>query len=173
LAKEKSTMLVAFKTFILLCFFKVETHEVPYSKSLLFLVAVFFLLLKGVALSHGTAAVAIVVLQLVLYMLFVYVILRFRQMPGRYVQTLLALLGTACVMAVVILPISFLPMNLLPMNLLRMIGLIFLIWHFAVVSHIVKSSLELSTGSAVMITLGFEILRMLITYQVWMWSVAK
>jgi hypothetical protein len=101
-------------------------------------------------------------------MLFVYVILRFRQMPGRYVQTLLALLGTACVMAVVILPISF-----LPMNLLRMIGLIFLIWHFAVVSHIVKSSLELSTGSAVMITLGFEILRMLITYQVWMWSVAK
>lgn len=154
------------KTLIDLCLFQAKPQDFPYSQG--------WMLLAGLVLWTGIFAsnpdqnqnqtslvvALIAIVHVTAYGFAVWIALRLRSKPERFVQTLTTLFGSAALLQFVNWPfVNWLvktqdtPDAQLPLLFIFVLG----IWTFAVAVNINRHAMEVTTGQSILITLGIQV----------------
>jgi len=146
--------------FVQICLFRAGPADLPASRWL-FKWTILAYLLIGTAVSHIDNAVLLVnvVASLAdtgLMMLVCWMLLRYRGLGARYLQTVTAMAGTGSVMGIVGLPILWLFRQveahgqLTSLVLLLVMAVVF--WSLMVTAHIFRQALDIRPGMAAIVT---------------------
>lgn len=155
--------------FIDICLFKAGPADVPSSHWLLKLTLLVYFIL-GVIVSRLDGAwdvsLFISLADMLVMMVFVWLILSFRGLQKRYKQTLTAMAGAGSCIGIVGIPIVMLfnqvseQERLSNYTMLLMIAVMF--WSLMVTAHIFRFALEIKPGMAAMLTLAYTILSLIV-----------
>ncbi|NQZ53605.1 MAG: hypothetical protein HRT93_05045 [Piscirickettsiaceae bacterium] len=155
--------------FIDICLFKAGPADVPSSHWLLKLTLLVYFIL-GVIVSRLDSAWDVSLFtslaDVLVMMVFVWLILSFRGLQKRYKQTLTAMAGAGSCIGIVGIPIVMLfnqvseQERLSNYTMLLMIAVMF--WSLMVTAHIFRFALEIKPGMAAMLTLAYTILSLIV-----------
>ena len=155
--------------FIDICLFKAGPADVPSSHWLLKLTLLAYFIL-GVIVSRLDSAWDVSLFtslaDVLVMMVFVWLILSFRGLQKRYKQTLTAMAGAGSCIGFVGIPIVMLfnqvseQERLSNYTMLLMIAVMF--WSLMVTAHIFRFALEIKPGMAAMLTLAYTILSLIV-----------
>lgn len=154
------------KTLVDLCLFQAKPQDFPYSQGWMLLVAL--VLCTGIFVSNpdqeqsqtSLVVALIAIVHVTAYGFAVWIALRLRSKPERFVQTLTTILGTAALLQLVNWPfVNWLvkaqdtPDAQLPLLIIFGLG----VWTFAVAVNINRHAMEVTIGQSILITLGIQI----------------
>ncbi|PHS68117.1 MAG: hypothetical protein COB23_09750 [Methylophaga sp.] len=152
-----------------LCLFKAGPEDVPASSWLMKITLVIYFIL-GIAIgridSTWNASLFISLADLLVMMLAINVLLRFRGFQARYQQTVTAMAGAGCCLGIIGFPVLVLfyqvgeQARFSSIAMLLMVGLMF--WSLMVTAHILRKSLEIKPGTAAAITIAYTVLSLLV-----------
>lgn len=156
--------------FINICLFKAGPADVPSSHWLLKLTLLVYFIL-GVIVSRLDSAWDVSLFaslaDVLVMMVFVWLILSFRDLQKRYKQTLTAMAGAGSCIGIVGIPIVMLfnqvseQERLSNYTMLLMIAVMF--WSLMVTAHIFRFALEIKPGiAAMLLTLAYTILSLIV-----------
>jgi hypothetical protein len=155
--------------FIDICLFKAGPADVPSSHWLLKLTLLVYFIL-GVIVSRLDSAWDVSLFtslaDVLVMMVFIWLILSFRGLQKRYKQTLTAMAGVGSCIGIVGIPIVMLfnqvseQERLSNYTMLLMIAVMF--WSLMVTAHIFRFALEIKPGMAAMLTLAYTILSLIV-----------
>lgn len=155
--------------YIDLCRLKAGPADMPAS-SLLLKVTLFAYFLLGMGISRLDSAWNVSILSSLADTLFmmiaVGIMLKFKNLQTRYLQTLMAIAGAGIVLDLVGLPLLLWFMKIDPLEqgtsvaMLLMIALMF--WSLMVIAHIFRQALDIKAGSAAMITIMYTALSLVV-----------
>ena len=147
-----------------LCLFQAKPQDFPYSQAWMLIAAI--VLSTGIFISYpvkeqSSLVVAwISIVHVLAYGFSIWAVLRIRQMPERFVQTITSILGTAAVLQLVTWPfvnwlvkVQNTPDAQFPLLVIFILG----IWTFAIAVNINRHAMEVTVAQSVLITLGVQI----------------
>jgi hypothetical protein len=147
-----------------LCLFQAKPQDFPYSQAWMLIAAV--VLSTGIYVSYpvqeqSSVAIAwISIVHVLAYGFSIWAVLRIREIPERFVQTLTSILGTSAVLQLVTWPfvnwlvkVQSTPDAQVPLLIIFGIG----IWTFAIAVHINRHAMEVTIGQSILITLGIQL----------------
>jgi hypothetical protein len=147
--------------------FKKTPQDVPFSPFLTRMTLVGYASISFLMVfmtSHWFSAVLEMAVDIVLLMAFARITLAWVHKSGRYQQTFCALLGTDALITLCGIPAT--AVMLVPSGDLGLLGLLILVglmlWHWAVIAHILRHALEQTLG----FSLGLALLYMMAAYQI-------
>ncbi len=156
--------------FIDLCLFKADPSDLPASQALL-RITLFVYLILGIVVnlldSDLNTSLFVSLADVLLLMLAVGILLKFRGYQARYIQTLTALAGTGVCIALIGLPIIWWFYQIEPEQqatsyaMLLMVALMF--WSLMVMAHIFRKSLDIKAGAAALLTIAYTVTALLVT----------
>ena len=155
--------------FIAICRLRAGPADVPASPWLL-RVAVLAYFISGIFVSHvdhrwSVSLVASAADTLFLLAL-AWLVLRVKQYGNRYLQTVTSIAGSNAIIALVSLPVLMLFRLVEPHGQLTMLVLLFVIllviWNLMVTAHILREALELQAGMAVIVTVIYTVLSLIV-----------
>ncbi len=164
-------MMIILLRFIDICLFKAGPADVPASAWLMRLSLLGYFILSVIvnAFEHGfLISLLASCVEIVFFLFVVNLLLRFRGLTNRYLQTVTALAGTSCCIALVALPVMalfhfFAGGEDVRVTVLAVWLMILLtIWSLAVTSHIFKQALAIKQGTAFVIAVSYVILLIMI-----------
>ena len=163
--RTKVSLLRCFKIYFNITFFKGSPEQLPLSwscaaKALLVYCAINLWLLD----THSSTFDVLfkIIIEIALLVVFLKLGLKATNKPERFAQTMSALMGIGMVISLISVPIYYL---LIPQFLQQQevtqsvinITLLLLVWNLAVISHIFKRSLEISTLMSAVIAFNYLI----------------
>ncbi len=130
-----------------ICLFKNTPQDIPYSRFILHLSVAAYALVSYVLIQlsiNGWQAFLHVGMEIILILIFTYLMLTLSNNRGRYTQTASALLGADTLISMLAIPaIGTLSINNNnPQAILAMFGL--MVWHWLITAHIIRHSLDQS-----------------------------
>lgn len=156
--------------FIDLCLFKASPSDVPASQALLKITLLIYLIL-GIAInqldSDLNTSLFVSLADVLVLMIATGVMLKLRGYQSRYTQTLTALAGAGSCIALIGFPIIWWFYQIEPEQqptsyaMLLMVALMF--WSLMVTAHIFRQSLEIKAGTAVVLTVIYTVITLLVT----------
>jgi hypothetical protein len=164
-------MMIILLRFIDICIFKAGPADIPASGWLmkLSILCYFVISLLVNTFEHGLLANFLAsVVEITFVLLAVKVLLQFRGLANRYLQTVTAIAGTSCCIGIVALPILgifhfFAGAEDVRVTVLSVWLMILLtIWSLAVTSHIFEQSLAIKKGTAMVITIAYAIILIMV-----------
>ena len=157
-------MIKLFTLFLEICAFKKGPQDVPAAKALLQLLAGLYLSISVLVLALNldlTEAFLQATVETVLVLGFPWLLLNLAKKPGRYLQTVSALLGCDILISLCALPaLSSLSIQPTPLGLAAVIML--MIWNWLVTGHIFKHALS----QPFLFGIGVALLYFLLSYQI-------
>ena len=152
------------KIFFDLCLFQAKPQDFPYSHAWMLIAAI--VLSTGIFISYpvkeqSSMVVAwISIVHVLAYGFSIWAVLRIREMPERFVQTITCILGTAAALQLVTWPfvnwlikVQNTPDAQFPLLVIFIVG----IWTFAIAVNINRHAMEVTIAQSVLITLGIQI----------------
>jgi hypothetical protein len=158
-----------FSRFIDLCLFRASPSDIPASQQLMKVTLVIYFILTVIVnqldVSWNTSLL-ISLADILVMIIFVSLLLNFRNLKVRYVQVITALAGSGCVMTIVAFPVMWWfyqtdPEQQATSFAMMMIAL--LIWGLMVVAQIFRHALDVSSGTATIITIVYISISILVT----------
>lgn len=147
--------------------FRKAPQDVPFSLALTKMILAIYAAVSFLMLfmsSHWSSAILKMVADIVLLMVFIGVSLAWVHKSERYQQTFCALLGTDALLTLCGIPPT--AVMLVPSGDLAVLGFFIVVglilWHWAVIGHILSHALDQSLG----VSLGLALLYMMATYQI-------
>ena len=147
--------------------FKKGPQDIPFSPPLTRMTLVGYAAISFLMLfmtSHWFSAVLEMAVDILLLMAFTRVALAWVHKSERYQQTFCALLGTDALITLCAIPGT--AVMLVPSGDLGLLGFLMVVglmlWHFAVIAHILRQALDQSLG----ISLGLALLYLMAAYQI-------
>lgn len=163
--RRKGTFFQCFSTYLKLSFFKATPEQLPFDfacivKALVVYSAINLWLLD--AHSSVFDVLLKIAIEMGLLVVFLKIGLKVTHKSERFIQTMSALIGVGMVISLISIPIYYLliPQFLQQQELTQSvinITLLLLIWNLAVISHIFKRSLEISTLMSAVIAFNYLI----------------
>lgn len=156
--------------FIDMCFFRAAPSDVPASPSLLTITLLsYFVLSVLINLLDLAWGVGILVsfIDVLIMLVVVKLLLQFRGFQSRYQQTITALAGTGVCMSIVAYPVMWRFYQLEPeqqatsFSMLLMVAV--LLWSLMIMAQILRQSLEVRAGTAMMITIAYIAITIVVT----------
>lgn len=154
--------------FFNICRFKAGPADVPNSHGLLKItLLVYFMLGVGINRVDVNWQVSLFasLADTLMMVLVIWILLNIRGLQARYLQTVTAMAGTGCFLAIIGLPIylSFHqvsePEQASSFTLLLMVALMF--WSLMVMAHIFRQALDIKPGAAAALTIGYTVLSLI------------
>ena len=156
--------------FIDLCLFRASPSDIPTSRWLMKVVLLLYFIL-GVIVNqldmNWTESLWVSAADVFVMLIVVGLLLSFRGFQARYVQVITALAGAGCCMTIAGFPIIWWFYQIEPeqqatsLALLLMVAL--LLWGLMVVAQIFRESLEIKSGIAMMVTISYILLTIVVT----------
>lgn len=158
-----------FKPFINLCLFRGGPADIPASSALLRLCLIMYFSI-GVLVSlldHSLrTSLAAALADTILLVIVCWVLLRLRKHSSRYRQTLTAMAGAGALIGVVGWPVLWVFRAVEPQAQMTSLALlpvvIIILWSLAVTAQILRQALDIGPSMAVMITVGYTFLSLII-----------
>jgi len=154
-----------------ICLLKAGPQDLPASAWLMkvvlltyFAIATFSQLLQYPLMVSLAAALA----ELVLLGVFIKVMLALRSFQSRFNQTVTAMAGTGCLISVIALPLVHRASEISPESVsgvdsaIMLLVMMVLLWSLMVTAHIFRNAIEIKAGIAVMLTVFYTILTMVV-----------
>ena len=151
-----------------ICLFKAGPADVPSSHWLLKLTLLVYFIL-GVIVSRLDSAWDVSLFtsltDVLVMMIFIWLILTFRGLQARYKQTLTAMAGAGSCIGIIGIPVVMLfnqvgeQERLSNYSMLLMIAVMF--WSLMVTAHIFRTALDIKPGMATILTLAYTILSLI------------
>jgi len=153
-----------------ICFFKASPADVISSHWIMKLTLLAYFMI-GVAISRIDQSWDISLFSsltdLLMMILFTWLLLRLRGFDPRFQQTVTALAGAGSCLGIIGIPVVYFfkqvsvnePSQLSGLAMLMMIGL--MLWSLMVTAHIFRTSLEIKPSSAVLLTISYTILSLI------------
>ncbi len=153
------------QTLINICLFKAKPQDLPPRQDLLLKVIIGTLalfLIRNFYLIGGTGAFAISITQVILIGVSLRLLLVVFKQTDRWTQSAMAIYGCWSILLVVVLPVFILNSGVeiksTDFNLTTMMVLVTTIWNFAVITSILKETLEINLSLAVLINFILELI---------------
>ncbi|NKB77615.1 MAG: hypothetical protein GKR96_11385 [Gammaproteobacteria bacterium] len=153
------------QTLINICLFKASPQDLPAKQDLLVKVIIATLalfLIRNYYLIGGSRAIAISVTQVFLIGASLRVLLMVFKQTDRWTQAAMSIYGCWSILLVVILPVfmmnSGVEIKSTDLNLTTIMVLATTIWNFAVITRILKETLEINTPLAILINFILELI---------------
>lgn len=162
--------MLVLQRFIQICLFRAGPADLPMSRWL-FKLAILGYLLVGTAVSHVDNAALLVNLvaslaDTVLMMLTCWLLLWYRGLGARYLQTVTAMAGAGSVMGIVGLPLLWLFRQVEPhgqlTSLVLLLVMVVVFWSLLVTAHIFRQALEIRPGMAAIVTVLYTIVSLIV-----------
>ncbi len=159
-----------FSRFIDLCLFRASPSDIPASQQLMKVTLVIYFILMVIVnqldVSWNTSLL-ISLADILVMIIFVRILLNFRNLKVRYVQVVTALAGSGCVMTIVAFPIMWWFYQTDPdqqaTSIAMMMMIALLIWGLMVVAQIFRHALDVRSGTATIITIVYISISILVT----------
>ena len=154
-----------------LCLFQAKPQDFPYSPGWMLLTATVLcaaIYVSNPAQDETSAVVGLIaIVHVVTYGFALWVALRMRSKPERFVQTVTTIFGSAALLQLVDWPfvnwlvkVQNTPSAQFPLLVIFGLG----IWTFAVAVNINRHALEVTIGQSILITLGMQVFSALIVF---------
>jgi len=133
------------RLFLEICLFRKGPQDAPASTMLLRLVLVAYFLVGVVLTTLETPwleAIAQVLLEGAMLLGFVWVSLLAAGKLGRWLQTLISMLGTDALISGIAIPLEAVLLANPQAGILRLLLLLLMLWHIAVLAHILRHALS-------------------------------
>lgn len=158
-----------FRAFFNICLLKKGPQDLPLSRELLALCLLLYTavnILLALTTTTPARAIASGVLETALVSVLTIIILRLSRHPGRWVQTLIALTGTGCILGIMALPLFagslLFDSGELLQALLVILYLILIIWSLAIMGHILRHALDTTMGVGVVFAITYILITSLL-----------
>ena len=156
--------------FIDLCLFRASPSDLPVSQSLLKITLLSYFAL-GVIINQLDAtwltSFFVSLADVFIMIMAAYLLLNYRGLQARYTQTLTALAGTGCCISIIGLPILWQFYQLEPeqqaVSFLFLLLVVLLLWSLMITAQIFRNSLGVKPGMAMMLTIMYIIVSMVVT----------
>jgi len=104
---------------------------------------------------------------IVVMMTIIALLLKFRSYQARYLQTLTAMAGTSCFLALVGFPVIWwfyqLEADAVSSSLVMIFMVALLFWNLMVMAHIFRLSLDIKAGTAAMLSVATTLISLVVT----------
>jgi hypothetical protein len=167
-------MLSYFRLFFDLCLFRQPADNVPRSDTLLFLTGVAAIVTGAVNASPDeriSSALLLATTQILLFAGVIWIALRLRGHPERWVQTMTGIYGAVTILQLVTIPLSGWHSRLAPLDTQGMALTMPLmaiaaisIWTLAVMSSVLRQAMQVPVAAAVLIIIGCQALLLFIVF---------
>ena len=167
-----SAWLHSLKHYLLMCILLSSPERLTYHVNALVLTLASYYLIGMLLVDEGRGYLEIsgqITLELLFLALITYLVLRWKKMPARFLQTFSALTGVNMLISFASLPLYRLSTGTQedPDRLLITITLGILIWNLAVISLIFKRAFEISTHLSAMLSFNYFVLLQFILYRIY------
>lgn len=161
--------MVLLQRFFQICLFKASPADLPASHWLLRLTCVIYFAV-GTLVSHvdhpWSASLAASLSDTLLLLAVCWLLLYFRGLSGRFLQTSAAMAGSGAIMGMLGLPIFLLFRQVESQgqvtSLVLLLVLILMFWSLFITAHIFRFALDIRPGMAAVLTVAYTILSLLV-----------
>ncbi|MCC5793555.1 MAG: hypothetical protein JJT85_02335 [Chromatiales bacterium] len=153
-------MLAIINAYIAIALRRLGPEDLPASDLLLLATAAAYVFASlMLPLNEGGQRLALLAINLALVCSFTLALLQFAGHPGRYRQTLTALLGTGTLLTFVLLPFQWLLVNQPPGGNAAILGtagvLTVILWSIVINGHIFARALSAPFGAGLLVSIGY------------------
>ena len=159
------TITTLFKAFFDLCLFRRKPQDLPQSIELLIVCLVTYILINflvGLNTSTTLRAIQASFLETLFISMITVIILKLNKHTERWLKTLMAIMGTGCVISLLALPLFIgiftLDAGKAVQSVILMVYLVLLVWNIAIMGHILRHALETTMGVGVLFALIYIVI---------------